>query len=82
MAEEFFIFAISEVYSSEKKLKDFIRFIQEVHCHRTCSYNDPCSIMIFYNSLKKFFDDDANNWEEKKRYFVSLSQKNKKETIF
>lgn len=82
MAEEFFIFAISEVYSSEKKLKDFVRFIQEVHCHGTCSYNDPCSITIFYNSLKKFFDDDANNWEEKKRYFVSLSQKNKKKTIF
>ena len=82
MAEEFFIFANSEVYSSEKKLKDFIRFIQEVHCHCTCSYNDPCSITIFYNSLKKFFDDDANNWEEKKRYFVSLSQKNKKKTIF
>ena len=72
MNQTFFQPGLADVCSSE----EYISFISSVH-RGHCNDSDPCKTMIFHNSLKTFFEDSNNTWEEKKQYFAGLSEKNK-----
>ena len=47
----------------------------QLHCGRHCADN-AYQTLIFPDSLKKFFEDENNTWEEKK-YFKGLYEESK-----
>lgn len=63
MSEEFFQTAIAAVCGSEENAEDFIHFVLYV---------------LYYHSLKHFFNDKNNGWEEKNNILFGCVKKTKK----
>ena len=74
MADKFYQDAIDDVCKTYQSAKEYVDFIKEVHGPTDCS-KDPCPVIVFYESLKKFFSDDQNTLGEKKSFLLDYVQK-------
>ena len=77
ITKQFFEYAIEDTTSCVQNAKDFIDFIDRAHGSIYGGTN-VCPTHNIFLSLKNFFADEDNSWEEKEQFFIELCKENKK----
>lgn len=68
MTNNFHQITIDDVCRTYQSAKEFIEFVVKAHGEQPCQ-EDECLTMAFFKSLKNFFSDDNNTFNEKKTIF-------------